>query len=147
GAVPEQVAPMAADPARQDLISRSHGVIAWEQHIAVLNAVAAGTRNLAILAEVARLWTAAIEQTPAGDPCRARCWTRLAATRVTRFELTGSAADLDGAIGAHRHALDVYFGRAGGGGTGQPGSRPRARTWFRRTRPAASPGEVPPDAA
>jgi len=107
---------------RQDLISRSRGVIAWEQHIAVLNAVAAGTRNLAILAEVARLWTAAIEQTPAGDPCRARYWTRLAAAQVTRFALTGSAADLDGAIGVHRHPLDAYFGGAGGD-TGQPGSR------------------------
>jgi len=122
GAVPEQVAPMAADPARQDLISRGRGVIAWEQPIAVLNAVAAGTRNLAILAEVARLWTAAIEQTPAGDPRRARYWTRLAATQVTRFELTGSAADIDGAIGVHRHAQDAYFGGAGGD-TGQPGSR------------------------
>ena len=73
-AVPEPLRPAVADPARQDLISRTRGVIAWEHHRAVLDRAAASAGSVAVLAEVALLWTAALEQTPAGDPGRARYW-------------------------------------------------------------------------
>jgi hypothetical protein len=105
GAVPEPLGPAAADPVQQDLISRTRGVIAWEHHIAVLDKVAASTRSAAILAEVALLWTAAIEQTPVGDPARARYWDRLTTARVTRFELTGAPADLAAAVEVSQAAL------------------------------------------
>jgi len=140
-AVPEPLRPAVADPARQDLISRTRGVIAWEHHIAVLDQAAASAGSVAVLAEVALLWTAALEQTPAGDPGRARYWARLAAAQVTRFELTGAPADLDAAIGLYRRALDADFSGAPGAAV-RAGRQHRARGWFRRAGPAASPAEA-----
>jgi MFS family permease len=129
-AVAEQFAQAAADPAIQGLISASRGVIAWEHHAAVLEEVAAMVVGSVPLVDAAALlWTAALEQTPGGDPARGRYWRRLCATQLTRFGLTGSAADLDGAINMCRRALESGF--AASGAVLQPGHR-KHPGWFRR---------------
>jgi hypothetical protein len=119
-AMPEAVAgpfeEIAADPAIQDSISQTHGVFAWERHIAVLDDVATRAGSTAVVDAAALLWSAAINDSQEGSPAWAGYWRRFCATQMTRFKVTGSAADLDKAISLCRRVLDSASGGVRDGG-------------------------------